>query len=798
MHYYIVALPLKLQEEYVYYSFEAIEIGCRVIVSFLHRICTGVIFQEIQFVEPNITYKEIKEIIDEKPILSTDLIILAEWMKNYYHCSIGQALFAMLPAAFDVIIQQEVSKRKEFHDSDLSETASLIMQEVSFENTISIEELKKKIGLPKIQYWLETLEDSGFLKIFRTYDQKIKHKIANFVIVNKSIENFPILTEKQQESYDFIKQVGIIFPLAKITDKITYAQIKTLRNKGLLHIEPRQVEELDNIFSNITLKKKEVNLTTEQIQVVQSITKAMKTNRFSSFLLYGITGSGKTEVYIKLIEECLFSGKKCLLLVPEISLTPQLLAKFYAIFFDKIAVLHSHLNEREKWIQWKRIYHNEIEIVIGVRSAIFAPLSNIGLIIIDEEHETTYKQDKTPFYHARDVAVVRAKNNGAVVVLGSATPSLESWQNQIQQKYHLSILANRPYDATLADVIIIDLTRVKERNRDNVLSDCLAEKINDRLKKKEQIILFQNRRGHSSFVQCTNCGHLFTCPNCEISMNYHSYDHSLKCHYCGLTSSVPRNCPKCNSFIFQFGACGTQQVEKQLKIQFPTARILRMDSDTAHQKDSYTSMFDRMKNGHIDILLGTQMITKGLDFENVTLVGVISADTILNFPDFRSAERTFQLLTQVAGRSGRGDKKGEVVIQTYNPEHYAISLAKEQNYSAFTRQELQFRKMLFYPPYWRMARFVFSYKDEIYLHNYLKEFTELIELLQKHFNQHELLILGPTPTPLPKINQLYRQHIILKAKNVTVMNKAIIFLKTKSKRNSTIRTIIDVDPFQLL
>jgi primosomal protein N' (replication factor Y) len=798
MFYHIIALPLKLDEEYIYKSEEKIKAGCRVIVSFQNRICTGIVFKETEILKENIIYKEIQEIIDHQPILSEDLILLAEWMKNYYHCSIGQILFAMLPAAFDVVIQQKVLKLKSDTNDEWDITAKKIIEKLHDKEPVDIATLKSELKLPKIQYWLEKLEDEEYIKIERTYDQKIKKKVANFVVLNTEIGELPELTEKQEAAYNYIKNIGIDFPLAKIAAEITYGQVKALRNKGILKVEAREIEETNLNIGKVSFPPKDVTLTDEQTYVVEEVIKAIRTASFSSFLLYGITGSGKTEVYIKLIQECILRGKKCLLLVPEISLTPQLLAKFFSIFSDKIAVLHSHLNEREKWIQWKRIYHDDVDIVIGVRSAIFAPLSNIGLFIIDEEHETTYKQDKTPFYHARDIAVVRARNSNATIVLGSATPSLESWENQIEKKYQYSVIKKRPYKAALPDVKILDLTKNDKKDRDKAITDYLAEKISDRLKKKEQIILFQNRRGFSSFVQCTNCGHLFTCPNCEISLNYHSYDNSLKCHYCGFKSDVPRNCPKCNSYIFQYGACGTQQVEKQLKIMFPTAKILRMDSDTTHQKDSYTSMFERMRNGHIDILLGTQMITKGLDFENVTLVGVVSADTILNFPDFRSAEKTFQLLTQVAGRSGRGKKLGEVVIQTYNPNHYAISLAKEQNFPAFAEQELLFRKMLHYPPYWRLARFVFSHKDETYLTDYLKAYKELICVLQKHFNHHELLILGPTSTPLPKINLNFRQHIIIKAKNVTIMNKAITFLNTKMKKNSNIRTIIDVDPFQLL
>jgi primosomal protein N' (replication factor Y) len=415
---------------------------------------------------------------------------------------------------------------------------------------------------------------------------------------------------------------------------------------------------------------------------------------------------------------------------------------------------------------------------------------------VDEEHETTYKQDNTPRYNGRDVAIVRAQMSKAVVVLGSATPSLESWYNAQEGKYQLLQLTRRPSNIKLPSVRIINIC--KEKDQKSLISGLLREKIVQKMEAKEQMILFQNRRGHSSFVQCISCGKLFTCKSCEISLNFHSQFQQLICHYCGSTINMPRTCPDCGSYLFQFGAAGTQQVEKQLHILFPTARVLRMDSDSARKKDSYDSMYDRMRNGNVDILLGTQMIAKGLDFANVTLVGVVLADISLNIPDFRAAERTFQLLTQVAGRSGRGDKPGEVIIQTYNPEHYAIKHATKQDYVSFAEKELILRKALKYPPYYRFARFLFTHKNDKFLKEQVMKNTAIIEKLQNSNNEKKLQILGPTPAPMIKLQNKFRYHLIIKADSVQLLSKTVNYLKKKLKLSSTIKISIDIDPYNLM
>ncbi len=794
MNYFNIALPIRIDKLYTYRSPEEISNGCRVLVSFNNTLHTGIVFEKNDEPDPELKYKEILEIVDESPIIPDDLMSLAKWISNYYKCGIGQSLFAMLPSAINIQIQQEIKKISDGILPDSDDSSEFILNELSFADWMDIAELREKVKIPRFQYWLERLEENGLIQIKRVYDAKIKKKIANFVLLN-TLKELPQLTTKQMEVYDKMKEFGEEFPLSKIAKIYSYSIVKTLQNKGILQIAAKELDSEIDLIKQKRIPPK-IILTDKQKEYSENIIENLDKDEFRTFLLFGVTGSGKTEVYIKVIQHCLENNKTALMLVPEISLTPQMVERFYNAFGAEIAILHSHLNDRERWEQWKKIKSGNSKIVIGARSAIFAPLKNIGVIIVDEEHENTYKQENTPRYNGRDVAVVRAKKSNAVAILGSATPSLESWENVIKQKYTLLKLENRPLDFKLPSVKVIDLKQ--EKNPKQLLSEELIKKIEEKLVLKQQIILLQNRRGHSSFVQCVACGTLFKCKKCDISMNYHSSNMTLLCHYCGHEISMPRKCPDCGSYMFSFGSPGTQQIEKQLQILFPTARILRMDSDSARKKKSYDSMFARMVKGNIDILLGTQMIAKGLDFVNVTLVGVISADTGLNFPDFRAAEKTFQLLTQVAGRSGRGDKPGEVIIQTYNPEHYAIVCAKNQDFESFALKESSLRKTLHYPPFYRAGRFIFSHKNEVYLKTQLEKNQKIIKKILTLFEPRKVIILGPVPTPLVKLQNNYRYHIIIKADSVSTISQAVNFLKNNLQLSSTIKQTIDIDPYGLM
>ncbi|MDA3814102.1 MAG: primosomal protein N', partial [Candidatus Cloacimonetes bacterium] len=519
MKYYQIALPINVTKLYIYMNEEEIMSGCRVLVSFNNTFHTGIVWQETQEIDDKIKYKDILEIVDVKPKISTELLELALWISKYYQCSLGQSLSAMLPSAFNIQLQRKVRLVDNSKTDINNETALMIVKELSAE-WLDIHKLKErlKINAPEFNTVLEELESCGAVEIQRIFDEKIKKKIANFVILSQ-VSNIPSLTAKQSEAYEYMKSIAADFPLARIAAKYSYSIVKALRDKDIISIEPREVKEQYFTFPPKRILKK-IELTSEQQTAISTIKKFVKSGKFHTFLLFGITGSGKTEVYIEIIKSALKRNRTALMLVPEIALTPQMVDRFFNAFGEDIAILHSHLNDRQRWEQWNKIKSGQSKIVIGARSAIFAPLRNLGVIIVDEEHETTYKQENTPRYNGRDLAILRAKMNNAVVILGSATPSLESWNNVNMARFTLLKLSHRPLTYELPTVDIIDMKR--EKDPQLLLSVKLKAKIEEKLAAGQQIILLQNRRGHSSFVQCISCGKLFGCPSCDISLKFHS------------------------------------------------------------------------------------------------------------------------------------------------------------------------------------------------------------------------------------------------------------------------------------
>ncbi len=807
MNYYEIAIPVRIDKLFTYKCDRNIMPGSRVLVDFNNKLISGFVWSRLSSpnINPDIRYKNIIEIIDDRSLLAEDLRTIADWMSNYYFCSRGIVLLAMLPTAIQPQIALEV-KRKECADElndSLNDIEIEILNYLSYEKWTNLKDFKKKYPNLPIYKYFEHLEELNLIEVKRLCDPKIRPKYANYISAEKSVQDIPKLTSKQDEAYKLIKGFQQDIPLSLIAETISYSIVKALKNKGLINVEARVVKE--KISNNqVQCNNKKISLTDEQQEVFSTIKNSLLTGEYKPFLLHGITGSGKTEIYIRLIRECLSINKNALVLVPEIALTPQMEQWFYNAFGDIIAILHSRKNERQRWEEWKRIRRGERKIVIGARSAIFAPLDKIGIIIVDEEHETSYKQDKAPRYNARDIAVLRGKINNSIVLLGSATPSLESLQNVESGKYQLLKLDNRPLNIKRPEVIIVDMKNENESNR--IISKILKEKIKERLQQKEQTLLLLNRRGYASYLLCMNCGKVSKCPKCDVSLIFHSKSDVLMCHYCGYIKEMEQKCTICGSYLLSYGTPGTQQLEKELLIQYPSAKILRMDTDTVVKKDSYLSMFERMNSGVVDILFGTQMIAKGLDFAKVTLVGVVAADNSLNVPDFRASERTFQLLTQVAGRSGRGDLPGEVIIQTYNPEHYAVKSAQEQNFTKFCKYEMPLRKNSFYPPFSRLARIVYSHKDEQYLKNEINKIVPLIKELKKsHGDQsnktgssQDLLLLGPIPTPIHKINNKYRYHIIIKVAKINTLLNVVNRITRLNKWKNSIKVDIDIDPLSLL
>ena len=607
-------------------------------------------------------------------------------------------------------------------------------------------------------------------------------------IVNKKMHVFYRLNEKEY--------IGKTIPQKKILElfqsreeipreellKISTSALSTLVDKGIL--VPIEKEDYRMKYEAGNEEKKE--LTKAQQDVVDAV---VSNSSSLPFLLFGVTGSGKTEVYMHIIEEVLKDGKTAILLVPEISLTPQMVEQFSNRFGNQIAALHSALSDGEKYDEWRRIARGEANIVIGARSAIFAPLKNIGVIIMDEEHSDSYKQgDKDPRYHARDIAIWRAKYHSCPILLGSATPSLESMARAQKGVYHLLTLKERVNGKALPEVSIIDMN-LEAKKTPYHLTPILLNEIQECIDRGEQAILFLNRRGFSTFVTCKNCSDTIKCPNCDITLTYHKSNKMLRCHYCGYATPLPKVCPSCGEESLSDLGVGTEKIEEELYKLLPYAKVLRMDVDTTSRKGAHKKMIDAFRNHEYDILLGTQIVAKGLDFSDVTLVGVINADTSLNIPDFRSSENTYSLLSQVAGRSGRSKKSGKVFIQTFNPDHYAISYVKNHDYLGFYHQEMLVRRKLGYPPFYYLCYLKISGKDANYL---FQESLKIKRSLDR--NLVHTTILGPTSLAVFKVNNIYRYGIILKYKKEENLRDILLKIKNHYKTNLKVKIDIDFSP----
>ena len=605
----------------------------------------------------------------------------------------------------------------------------------------------------------------------------IKYDIC-YRLKNVDLSKFK-LTLGQQKIIELFNDRELV--LRADAKAISLSSLNSLLKKGILAEEKCEHYRL-NYNKNTGIKK---TLTKDQNLVVSSV----NLNSYFPYLLYGVTGSGKTEVYMELIEKVLSAGKTSIVLVPEISLTPQMVSRFEERFGKKIAALHSALSDGERYDEWRRIARGEASIVIGARSAIFAPLKNIGIIIIDEEHSDSYKQDDTnPRYSAKEVALLRGRYHNCPVLMGSATPTLDSYARAIKGVYKLLTLPNRINGKALPNVSIIDMNQEFKTSKGHFSSE-LIKAIEERLEKKEQIILFLNRRGYASFITCKNCGYTFKCPDCDITLTYHKSSNTLRCHYCGYGTKVYNTCPNCGEDSINDLGVGTEKIEEELSEFFPNSRVLRMDFDTTTRKGSHEVMIKAFRNHEYDILLGTQIVAKGLDFDNVTLVGVINGDTSLMIPDFRSSENTFALLSQVAGRSGRSNKKGEVIIQTFNPNHYAIMYAKDHDYVGFYNQEMLVRKKLKYPPYYYICYLRISGLDNNLI---LAEASKIKRSLTR--NLADEIILGPSPCSISRVRKMYRYGIIIKYKSDTLLLNILDKIIDHYKANNKVTIDIDFNP----
>ena len=768
--------------------------GMRVIVPFGPRKVQGFVIDIVSESEfPKL--REIIEPMDIQPILNKELLQLSDWLTEQTLCYKISAFQVMLPPA----LKAKYEKKIRIKDRQMLHALPPSLQHYfAKQDTINWEDVLKSGELSHFQKQVE----DGILEVLYIVKERVKKK--QIKIIAPSID---MLEKKAELSKRNTKQIMVIdyfisnpkpIERQKILSLlgISSSVIKSLVDKGILYESMQEVYRdpyQDRIFEHT----EPLQLTEEQSVAIKPILQTIEEKRHDVFLLYGITGSGKTEVYMQSIQKVLEEGREGIVLVPEISLTPQMVNRFKGRFGDEVAVLHSGLSIGEKYDEWRKIQRKEVRVAVGARSAIFAPFENLGIIIIDEEHETSYKQEDNPRYHARDVAIERARTHNCPVILGSATPSLETFARAKKGVYQLLTLSKRMNDQSLPTVDIVDMREeLREGNR-TMFSRVLYDKLQDRLMKKEQTVLFLNKRGHSSFVMCRDCGYVIQCPNCDISLTYHRYQQQMKCHYCGYEAVVPTICPECTSEHIRYFGTGTQKVEEELGKIFPEARVIRMDVDTTSRKGSHEKLLTAFQEGKADILLGTQMIAKGLDFPNITLVGVLSADTMLHLPDFRSSEKTFQLLTQVSGRAGRHELAGEVVIQTYSPEHYSIELAGQQDFDQFYQKEMMIRKIHQYPPFYYLALITVSHEELMKV----VDVTEKIAVLLSSRLSKGAHILGPVASPIPRINNKYRYQCIVKYKKepkLTQTLKMILDHYQQDIHRTGLQISIDKNPYILM
>ena len=677
----------------------------------------------------------------------------------------------------NITLEGFILDTKNNYDGELKSIISVNDEEVILnEELIELgKEIRKKT--------LSTLISAYQTMLPKAYKASIKSNINKKLVKYLELNNVDISNIKkdsQLEIINYLKENG----KSKITDLSNYSKssINTLIKNNIIKFT---LEEEYRINKEVESTSK-IKLNSEQQKVVDTIINDKYSN---TYLIHGVTGSGKTEVYMEIIADNIKNNKSSIVLVPEISLTPQIVERFYKRFGSKIAILHSRLSDGERYDEYRKITRGEVDIVIGARSAVFAPLKNIGSIIIDEEHSTTYKQENNPKYNTIDVALLRAKYHNAKVILGSATPSLESYSKAIKGVYKLLELKNRATGINMPNIEIIDMN--KEKNKISYFSKRLHDKIIEKLNNKEQIILFLNRRGYASFVLCNNCGYVEKCPHCDISLTYHKTSNMLRCHYCGYASKLREVCPNCHEKSITPLGVGTQKIEEEIAKEFK-ARVVRMDLDTTSKKGAHEKIITDFGNGKYDILLGTQMIAKGLDFPNVTLVGIINSDISLMFPNFRSSEYTFELLSQVSGRSGRGEKSGDVIIQTHNPDHYAIKYAKDNNYLDFFKTEMKIRRELKYSPYYYLVSIKIISKDYGLAKD---EINKVSNILHKKLNNS--IILGPSIANVFKVNNQFRFNIIIKYKYEENLYPTLIELQEHYMINSKIRLDIDIDPINV-
>jgi primosomal protein N' (replication factor Y) len=802
-----VALAVPLRTAFTYKVRERlaaeIQPGSRVVVPFRKKSLVGVVTEWAAQGPPDTKLREVQKCLDVIPALTKNLLDLGQWISSYYVAPIGEVYRAMLPPLMELRAQQIV------RITELGRSASAsLLGEIEAKPALLQKLESANDGLP-LQTALRSgvalgdllkLQCRGVVEILQQIQTR-KRRAQRIIAWRSTGTDAPVSSEKEARLRDMLLLQRGALPLTQLLKlgSVSRAFVERLLREGKLEAWEETLDPAEDPF-DVGYTPPAHTLNPEQEQAFSAIRARFELGEFGVQLLHGVTGSGKTEIYMRAVQDTLARGKTAIVLVPEIALTLWMGRQCRAWFgarFEGVAVLHSALSDIERAREWWRVRNGEARVIVGTRSAIFAPAEKLGLVIVDEEQESSYKQEETPRYHGRDVAIVRAKLENALALLGSATPSLETFHHARSGKYELLSLAQRVAERSLPTVEILDLREeFKQTHQTSPISSRLQQAIQESLNFQTQALILINRRGYSWSVICRSCGATVQCANCSISMTHHKNRNRLECHYCGSVQPIPKNCHKCDSkYVYFFGE-GSEQLEERLRKEFPKARIARLDRDTARTKRQYQETLGAFADGALDLLVGTQMLAKGHDFHRVTLVGVISADSSLNMPDFRAAERTFQLMTQVAGRAGRGELPGRVLIQTFYPEHYAIQDAIKQDYVAFYERELHYRQVMAYPPFTSLANVIVRDSN---LEKAITWSRELSQFLAPH-NGEGIRVLGPASAPLARLKTEYRFQFLLKSKRKAQLTKILsgVLAYCDKKEIPETAVLVDMDPLQLL
>jgi primosomal protein N' (replication factor Y) len=787
---------------------ETAKIGARVIVPFQNQLSLGYIWTLTDYSEFK-DLKSIVQIVDDPPLITNIQFQLAEWIAEYYYCCRTDVLKLFFPPGSNPV--KLISYQVKLSSEDLTNCLKRILELSEIKKVIAIlnelegkpvNQWKKKFAnLPEV--WDFLIKQRIIGKTVKYASPKTKAKVSR-MLCWVSPETKDNRATGQRVRNVLLQEKMLARSQLCAAAEVSSSVVERLIKEGkIIGIEVAQ-ERKPIGFSQIIPPFDSCRFNSEQAEVFKKFT-TNDANRL--FLLHGVTGSGKTEVYLKAAAEVLAQGKQGLYLVPEIALTPQTLERTRLRFGDQVALLHSNMSDGERYDQWFNIKNGKAKLVLGARSALFAPFENLGLIIVDEEHESSYKQEETPRYHSRTVVEKLAELSGAKVIFGSATPSLESFYAAQNKKYCYLTLKKRFNQQPLPPVSIVDMREELRKGNKNIISEALFEAVNSALAEREQVILLLNRRGYSTFVLCRDCGHTLTCPECDVSLTYHLSEKVLRCHYCDYRQPVPNLCPKCKSSRIRYFGHGTQKLEEELAKFYPQAKIVRMDLDSTSRKGAHHRIYQELTCGEVDILLGTQMVAKGLDLPRVTLVGVISADSTLNIPDFRAAERTFQLLTQVAGRTGRGERTGRVIFQTYNPDHYSLQLAKEHDYLGFYQAEIERRRDLQYPPFAEFVKIAFIGLNSEKVRQAAETFAQVCrELIAEYANQsketpQDFELMGPAPALIPKIESKFRWQLLIKSKQQnSILNNLMrsLWERFPFRKYNDVKIIRDRNPYSIV